>query len=728
MRQLSLSSKIVVTLLVTGLACLGAGGVIGYRSGHAALTRAVTRQLTAQREIKKLRVESYIRNQIRFTEAIGSSPETVEAAQAFIAAFHDLHADLQADPSGEQADTAALTTWYDKDFLPRIDAIAGGHAPLESIMPADPVGRRLQADYIARNPYPIGQKDHLTAAPGGSRYDAAHARFHAMMRRLAATVGFYDINLMDAVTGDVVYTVAKEADFGSNMYRGPFAQSGFAHAAQRALDPRNGGHAIIEDYAPYMPSGFAPQMFTAMPIVAGGQTIAVLVAQIDIGALNNLLTDDNRWRLTGQGETGEVQLVGEDRLLRSQSRFMAEHPNQFLAAVQANGTPASVADQIRKLGSAIMYLRLRNDAVDLAFRNQTGVAEYTDTRGVPVVFAYGPLEIDGLRWAILAKQDAAEAFAPEARLNRELLVAGASAAILLTFLALACASLFTRPLRRVLTGMQALAAGREAEPIQVRGTDEFAELGRGYNAMAAAIAVRDQKAGAAERRAGELLQNLYPAGLAERMRGGAELAAETVANVTVAVTWMNGLDALSQQRSATEMGEILNTLLDTINGVAAAQGVEPMRSLGESHIAVCGLSSPQLDHATRTLAWTQSAAMAVQRLGADWTQSISLRFGLASGEVDLLLLQRGHAAFDIWGQTLSIARRIAVETQPNSVRVSESTYTLLADAEGFEPAALIVDPALGPLATWVRPATPRGARDGAEPGTQPANPQTRAAE
>jgi hypothetical protein len=64
----------------------------------------------------------------------------------------------------------------------------------------------------------------------------------------ANTVGFYDINLMDATTGDVVYTVVKETDFGSNMYNGAFTQSGFARVAKRALDPRNGGKAVIEDY------------------------------------------------------------------------------------------------------------------------------------------------------------------------------------------------------------------------------------------------------------------------------------------------------------------------------------------------------------------------------------------------------------------------------------------------------------------------------------------------
>jgi hypothetical protein len=65
------------------------------------------------------------------------------------------------------------------------------------------------------------------------------------MQREADTVGFYD--LLDAATGDVVYTVAKETDFASNMYHGAFTQSGFARVVQRALDPRKRAPKLLFD-------------------------------------------------------------------------------------------------------------------------------------------------------------------------------------------------------------------------------------------------------------------------------------------------------------------------------------------------------------------------------------------------------------------------------------------------------------------------------------------------
>jgi class 3 adenylate cyclase len=715
MRQLSIRSKIILCLLATGLACLAAGGVIGYRSGDAALTRSVERQLTAQRELKRQRVESYIKNQLRFTQAIGGAPETIAATQAFIAAFRDMHADVAA---GEQADTAALSTWYTKSFMPSLDKVAGGHPPLDGLMPADPVARRLQADYIARNTAPEGQKSALLAAPGGSRYDAVHAKYHAVLKRAAQTVGFYDINLMDAATGDVVYTVAKEPDFASNMYHGPFSRSGFADVARRALDPENGGKAVMADYSAYMPSAFVPQIFTAVPVIADGQTIGVFVAQIDVGTLNGLLTDGGHWQETGQGRTGEVLMVGEDRLLRSQSRFMATDPGKFLADAQANGLPQSVADQVRTLGTTILHMPEQSSAVEGAFHNKAGIARFVDYRGVDVVSAYGPLEIAGLRWAIEAKQDVGEAFAPATQLARDLVVAAAAASIVLTFLALACARIFTRPLERVIAAMRRLIAGEAVTPLPAADGDEFAALNQGFNGTLALIHERDQRITAAERRADDLLRSVYPAGLAERIRSGAAAKAEVVANTTVAVVWIDGLDALAVTHDAVAMSEVLNTLLDVIGTSAASHGVEPVRSLGESHIFICGLSSPQLDHASRTLGWVRSAAQAVQRLGTDWAAAISLRFGLASGEIAVFLLGRGNALHDVWGQTLSVARLIAVHAEPGSVRVSESTYALLTNVDGFVSAPAIEAPVLGAVKTWSCPALPT--RADAAPG-QPAH-------
>lgn len=163
----SIRSKILlVLLLLTGLSCLAAGGIIGYRAGDEGLTRSVEQRLTALREIKRQRLDAYINNQLRSTRAVGGAPETIEATKAFIAAFRDMRAAVASNSTAAQADIAALEAWYAQDLLPRLDKISGGHQSLEGLLPADPVARRLQAGYIARNQIPWARKPSSPPLPG----------------------------------------------------------------------------------------------------------------------------------------------------------------------------------------------------------------------------------------------------------------------------------------------------------------------------------------------------------------------------------------------------------------------------------------------------------------------------------------------------------------------------------------------------------------------------------
>ena len=716
MPQLSVRSKIILTLLLAGLSCLAVGAVIGYRSGAKALRQAVEQQLIAQREGKRQRIESYIRTQLRFTEAVGEASLTIAAAQDFVAGWHDTEPLVEADAAGRKNDTAVLHAWYESDFLPRIHKVAATNFPIDGLMPADPLGRRLQADYLVRNSSPPGRPDEVVAAAGDTPYDRVHARYHEQFVHIRDTLGFYDINLVDVATGTLLYSTTREPDFANSVFTGPYQRSGFATAVRRALDLANGGKPVIVDYDAYMPSGFAPQLFAAVPIASGGRTIAVLVMQIDIDELNNRLTDAGQWKANGQGETGEVLLVGDDHLLRSQARLMQTDPERFLGIAKADGTPEATIRQMRVLGTTILYLPDRNPLTERALHNETGVGRFLGPGNVEVIAAYGPIEIAGLRWAVLAKKDVPEAFAAAQQLNRDLAVAAGAAAIVLTFLALGCASLFLRPLRRVVAAGRTLeptlAAGRDPVLIDVNGNDEFADLARGHNRLAAEIAARGRRIAAAERKADAMLDSLYPAGVAARLRSGATIVAESVSNVTIAATLIYGLDELGATHSAVEMSEVLNGVLNALNAAAAAHGVETVRSLGETYVAACGLSSPRLDHAARALAWTRSATLAMRQVSLDLGSPVTLGFGLASGEIDVLLLAGGAVAgFDLWGHPLHAARRSAHEAGPGDVRVNESTYALLNDTEGFQPCPPIEDPGYPVLRTWSRPAaaSPAGA-------------------
>ncbi|MDQ2801542.1 MAG: hypothetical protein M3Y41_02205, partial [Pseudomonadota bacterium] len=77
--RLSIRSKLLIVLLLTGLACLGAGGVLGYRAGYQALHASVIRRLDGEQAVKQLRVQAYLANVRRFASEVGGSQLTADA-------------------------------------------------------------------------------------------------------------------------------------------------------------------------------------------------------------------------------------------------------------------------------------------------------------------------------------------------------------------------------------------------------------------------------------------------------------------------------------------------------------------------------------------------------------------------------------------------------------------------------------------------------------------------
>ena len=228
--RLSFSNKIVAIILATGIGAIVVGGGIGFVSGIGGLSESINSKLTAQREIKRLWIESYINDQARFAEAIGTAPSTVRAAAELTEAFRVMRAEVTADATAMERDKTPLARWYETKFFPMVEAVTGGRGDAEGIMPTDPVARRLQADYLA---------DAIAGRPAdaGTRYDVAHRNAHQSLYDLTKTIGFRNVSLVDAVTGDVVYATTKEADFATNLTNGPFRNSGLALAARRAVDP-----------------------------------------------------------------------------------------------------------------------------------------------------------------------------------------------------------------------------------------------------------------------------------------------------------------------------------------------------------------------------------------------------------------------------------------------------------------------------------------------------------
>ena len=235
----------------------------------------------------------------------------------------------------------------------------------------------LQHYYIDNNPYPPGERRKFNAFTKESPpYMELHAKLHPLARKFVEQRGYYDFLLISPV-GNIHYTVEKENDFGSNMLSGPFKDSGLANVFRRALEYAHSDDVAVSDLAYYEPSD-GPAMFMAKAMYgAEGALVGVLALQIPTESIVEIM--DFRG---GMGATGETYIVGEDLLMRSNSRFSEE--------------------------STIMKKKVDTTQVQRALRGEEGVTIDLDYRGQSVLSAYSSATIDETTWAVLAEIDQAE--------------------------------------------------------------------------------------------------------------------------------------------------------------------------------------------------------------------------------------------------------------------------------------------------------------------------------
>ncbi|HBJ33852.1 MAG TPA: hypothetical protein DDZ51_03610 [Planctomycetaceae bacterium] len=244
-----------------------------------------------------------------------------------------------------------------------------------------------QHAYIVNNPNGLGQK-HLLNSAGETQYDLLHHELHPVMSNFMDRFGYYDLFLIDPNSGEIVYSVFKELDFATSLTTDHCHESNLARVFNQARRLKRGEYAVV-DFETYWPSYEAPASFIASPIFDSEELVGVLAFQMPLDRINQLMAR----RLT-IGETAETYLVGPTHQLRSDTRL---------------GGKFTILESFRNNDAST---KVKTTAVTAALGGDSGVIETVNYAGNSVLAAYAPVELLGMKWAILAEVDREEAVAP----------------------------------------------------------------------------------------------------------------------------------------------------------------------------------------------------------------------------------------------------------------------------------------------------------------------------
>ncbi|MBB4266330.1 methyl-accepting chemotaxis protein [Roseospira visakhapatnamensis] len=490
-----------------------------------------------------------------------AAEEMTEEAKGKLIALREGRAGALTDYlSGIDADLAVVAA--DETVAEALRRFAAAQADLTGAG-AD-LTKTLQAAYITANPNPPGDKHRLDAAPGGTAYDQVHGDVHPWFRTLQQQRGYYDVFLLDP-DGTVIYSVFKENDFATNIVSGRWSDTGLARVFREVVADTGRARVAFQDFAPYAPSNNAPASFIARAVTAGdGTLLGVLAFQMPIGRINGVMQI-----AAGMGDTGEAYLVGEDALMRSDSRFSEE--------------------------STILSRTVNTAPVREALTGVSGVMIADDYRGRPVVSAFAPVTVHGARWVVLVEADVAEVLAPVDRMKGFMVMAGLGILVLMAVLGVVVSRGITVPLGGMTQAMGQLAKGDMA--VAIPAADRRDEIGDMAQAMAVfkdnALRMEQMKADQEEqRRQAEI----------ERRRALLMMAERFESQVAGVVTSVSGAaeEMESSARALTDIAERTTERSTTVAGVAeqTASNMETVASATEELAASVQEIARQVEQAS----------------------------------------------------------------------------------------------------------------------------------
>ncbi len=460
---------------------------LAYNESYLAVQQLEEEKLIAIRDAARSHIEDQFSQYRQQAVTYSSNGMIIDAMREFKQAFISYPENIGADPDQLLPE---LASYYVDEFSAEYKSRNNGGIIDVSVLYEEQsvVTTALQYTFIHNNPNPLGSKHLMDDPADGSHYAQLHRRYHGSIRRYLEQFEYYDIFLVDADSGNIVYSVFKELDYATSLKTGPFKDSGLAKAFFRAVASDDPDFAYLQDFTPYTPSYEDPAAFIASPIYDGEEKIGALIFQVPIDQVNRIMTYDQQWKDSGLGESGETYLVGHDKTMRSMSRFLIEDPDNYYHALEQSGLADKTLDLIRSKATSIGLQPINTAGADAAINGNTGFGTFSDYRGVSVLSAYAPLNIQNVNWAILSEIDEEEAYRSVTRLGEKIMVTSLVVVTVVLLLSIVIGQLFSRAMLKPILALSHTLQDIEQDTdlrhrVSILSDDEMGVAGRALNSM-----------------------------------------------------------------------------------------------------------------------------------------------------------------------------------------------------------------------------------------------------
>jgi adenylate cyclase len=201
-------------------------------------------------------------------------------------------------------------------------------------------------------------------------------------------------------------------------------------------------------------------------------------------------------------------------------------------------------------------------------------------------------------------------------------------------------------------------------------------------------------------RSEDLLRNMLPTSIADRLKQRPELIADASSQVTVLFADIADFTAHAERSPPEATVALLSELFSQFDALTETRGLEKIKTIGDAYMVAGGLPDPMPDHAgaMAELALEMLELAARRRLPDGGP--VRLRIGVDSGPVVAGVIGRRRFSYDLWGDTVNTASRMQTTGVPGCIQVTERIHDLLGDRYLFQERGMIQVKGKGRMLTY----------------------------
>jgi guanylate cyclase len=209
-----------------------------------------------------------------------------------------------------------------------------------------------------------------------------------------------------------------------------------------------------------------------------------------------------------------------------------------------------------------------------------------------------------------------------------------------------------------------------------------------------------QKLSSERERSEQLLLNILPANIVQRLKTSPNLIADYYEQVSILFADIQNFTPLCKNLSPQQLVNLLNEVFCAFDHITHKYGLEKIKTSGDGYMVAGGVPIISSFHAIKCCHCAIDMQNVFKKVCKKHHLHNGLRIGIGCGEVIAGIIGKSKFSYDLWGEAVNLASRMESHGLSNKIQVTESIYNITKDWFQFDKRGSIEVKGLGWINTY----------------------------